>query len=111
MPMAPIQRAPIRGRCSSEIDSLGGNSMEWMFMPLKRYADFSGRSRRKEYWSWVLFQFLLGLGYWILIFAFAGAAVMSGDMNAMFAAGGAVLLISGLYGLLGLAFLIPGLAV
>ncbi|HEX4694776.1 DUF805 domain-containing protein [Sphingomonas sp.] len=29
--------------------------MEWMFMPLKRYAEFSGRSRRMEYWMWVLF--------------------------------------------------------
>lgn len=28
--------------------------MEWMLMPLKRYADFSGRSRRKEYWMFVL---------------------------------------------------------
>jgi len=29
--------------------------MEWMFLPLKRYAQFSGRSRRREYWMWVLF--------------------------------------------------------
>jgi uncharacterized membrane protein YhaH (DUF805 family) len=28
--------------------------MEWMLMPLRRYADFSGRSRRKEYWMYVL---------------------------------------------------------
>lgn len=28
--------------------------MEWMTMPLKRYAEFSGRSRRKEYWMYVL---------------------------------------------------------
>lgn len=28
--------------------------MEWMLLPLKRYADFSGRSRRKEYWMFVL---------------------------------------------------------
>jgi uncharacterized membrane protein YhaH (DUF805 family) len=28
--------------------------MEWMLMPLKRYAEFSGRSRRKEYWMYVL---------------------------------------------------------
>ena len=29
--------------------------LEWMLMPLKRYAEFSGRSRRKEFW---LFQLL-----------------------------------------------------
>jgi len=29
--------------------------MEWMLMPFKRYAQFSGRSRRKEYWMYTLF--------------------------------------------------------
>ncbi len=29
--------------------------MEWMILPYKRYADFSGRSRRKEYWMFAMF--------------------------------------------------------
>lgn len=33
--------------------------MEYMIMPLKRYADFEGRSRRKEYWMFQLGIFLL----------------------------------------------------
>lgn len=33
--------------------------MEWMFLPLKRYAEFAGRSRRREYWMFVLFQLLI----------------------------------------------------
>jgi uncharacterized membrane protein YhaH (DUF805 family) len=28
--------------------------MNWMLLPLKRYADFSGRSQRKEYWMFTL---------------------------------------------------------
>lgn len=32
--------------------------MEWMLLPLKRYAQFSGRSRPKEYWMYALFLFL-----------------------------------------------------
>lgn len=28
--------------------------MEWATAPLKKYADFTGRARRKEYWSFVL---------------------------------------------------------
>ena len=32
----------------------GGNSMNWMLLPLKRYADFNGRSRRLEYWMFHL---------------------------------------------------------
>lgn len=33
--------------------------MDWMLMPYKRYADFSGRSQRKEYWMFSLFMFLV----------------------------------------------------
>lgn len=33
--------------------------MDWMLMPLRRYADFSGRSRRKEYWMYVLFLIIV----------------------------------------------------
>jgi len=28
--------------------------MDYMLMPLRRYAEFSGRSRRKEYWMFIL---------------------------------------------------------
>jgi uncharacterized membrane protein YhaH (DUF805 family) len=28
--------------------------MDWMLLPYKRYTDFSGRSRRKEYWMFGL---------------------------------------------------------
>jgi uncharacterized membrane protein YhaH (DUF805 family) len=29
--------------------------MEWMLLPLRRYAKFSGRARPKEYWMFALF--------------------------------------------------------
>lgn len=32
--------------------------MDWMTLPLKRYAEFSGRARPKEYWMYALFLFL-----------------------------------------------------
>ena len=34
---------------------------DWMLLPLKRYADFSGRSRRKEYWFFTLVCFIAGI--------------------------------------------------
>ncbi len=34
--------------------------MEWMLLPLKRYAEFSGRSRRKEFWMFWLLTLILG---------------------------------------------------
>jgi uncharacterized membrane protein YhaH (DUF805 family) len=33
--------------------------MEWMILPYKRYAEFSGRSRRREYWLFTLFYFVV----------------------------------------------------
>lgn len=33
--------------------------MEWMLLPLRRYAQFSGRSRRKEYWMFVLLMLII----------------------------------------------------
>ena len=35
--------------------------MEWFLLPLKKYAEFSGRSRRKEYWMFYLFTILAGI--------------------------------------------------
>jgi len=35
--------------------------MEFMIMPLKRYAQFSGRSRRMEFWMWVIFVILAAI--------------------------------------------------
>ena len=33
--------------------------MEWFLLPFKKYADFEGRSRRKEYWMFVLIHLLI----------------------------------------------------
>jgi uncharacterized membrane protein YhaH (DUF805 family) len=48
--------------------------MNWMFLPLKRYADFSGRSRRKEYWMFALLQVIVVVLYFILAGAFGATA-------------------------------------
>jgi uncharacterized membrane protein YhaH (DUF805 family) len=42
--------------------------MEYMLMSLRRYADFSGRSRRMEYWMFVLFYTVLLIGVMIVGF-------------------------------------------
>lgn len=86
--------------------------MHWMFLPLKRYAEFSGRSRRTEYWMFFLFQMLLGVAFWVLMAIVGGGALMSGgDPSALAAAGGAIMIVSALYGLVSLALLIPAIAV
>ena len=40
--------------------------MNWMLMPLKRYAEFSGRSRRMEYWMFQLFLVLVYIAVLVL---------------------------------------------
>ena len=87
--------------------------MEWMLMPLRRYADFSGRSRRMEYWMWVLFQFLIGIGFGVLMVVVGGsaAAMSTNPAQGLVAASGAVLVLYLLYLLVALVFLVPNIAV
>ncbi|MEE1674955.1 DUF805 domain-containing protein [Agarivorans aestuarii] len=35
--------------------------MEYFIGALKKYADFSGRARRKEYWMFILFYFIFSI--------------------------------------------------
>ena len=35
--------------------------MSWYLQALKKYAVFSGRSRRKEYWYFVLFNIIVAI--------------------------------------------------
>lgn len=83
--------------------------MDWMLLPYRRYAEFSGRSRRKEYWMFALFQFVVAIILYALVFA--GFPVM--DEYGQMAEGPGVLTYLG--GILLLVFwlgsLIPSLAV
>lgn len=49
--------------------------MDYMLLPLRRYFDFSGRSQRKEYWLFVLFQ-------WLLVLPLLGLFAVTGGANA-----------------------------
>ena len=40
------------------MENMGGEYMFWFIEVIKRAFDFSGRSRRKEYWMYTLFYFL-----------------------------------------------------
>ena len=72
--------------------------MEWATLPLKRYAEFTGRSRRKEYWMFTL----LAIGIYIVASILDRIAGMNG-------------MIAGRYGpitvLVALGLLVPSIAV
>ncbi len=71
-------------------------------MPLRRYADFSGRSRRMEYWMYVL---LLVLCEIVLMTLISIVGLTSGDKSGFSFIGG------GLAAIFGLAVIVPTIAV
>lgn len=79
-----------------------------MFLPLKRYADFSGRSRRKEYWMFFLFQFLVQIAFVVLMVLVVVAGGADGDSDRSVAA---FFILIALWVLFWLAMLIPNVAV
>ena len=83
--------------------------MEYMLMPLKRYVDFAGRSRRKEFWTWFLFVIVM---YFVLMYL--DAALGLGGTATGYAEGGSVgfnMTGGWLTILFALAVLIPNIAV
>ena len=65
--------------------------MNWYVGVLKKYADFTGRARRTEFWMFALFNFIFSFALQLVEALFGGPGVLSG--------------------LYGLAVLLPGLAV
>jgi uncharacterized membrane protein YhaH (DUF805 family) len=83
--------------------------LTWGLLPFRRYAEFSGRSRRKEFWFFVLFQYVV---------AFAWAAALGLVMLLLYLADASedtmmticwILVVP--YALYSLWAMIPGLAV
>jgi uncharacterized membrane protein YhaH (DUF805 family) len=82
--------------------------MDLMFQPLRKYAQFSGRARRSEYWLWLLFVIGIQIVFQILIVA-TGGSMMSGAGGGQPSGLSMVLLLIFCAVMLGL--LIPSLAV
>ena len=58
---APAAQAKaVKGAGPIEIPA-DDNHFGWMVLALRRYADFTGRSSRKEFWMFLLFTNLIGL--------------------------------------------------
>jgi len=71
--------------------------MNWYLEVWKKYAVFNGRSRRKEYWYFVLFNLIVGM-----------ALGLVDSMTGMYNYEAGLGLLSGVYSL---AVIIPGIAV
>jgi uncharacterized membrane protein YhaH (DUF805 family) len=71
--------------------------MNWFIAALKKYATFSGRAQRSEYWYFILFYILISIALGMVDW-------MTGSINATAGYG----LLTGLFGL---AVFIPSIAV
>ncbi len=69
--------------------------MSWSLAALSRYAEFSGRSRRREYWFFALFNVIIYLVLAVIDVAVLGSSYGFGLLSTIF----------------NLAMIIPGLAV
>lgn len=81
--------------------------MNWMLLPYRRYFEFSGRSRRKEYWMFTLFGMLVNIAI-TLVFgrtAYTTLGWYAGFSTQLNTTGD---IVSGLFGLFNL---IPSIAV
>jgi uncharacterized membrane protein YhaH (DUF805 family) len=75
------------------------SAAQWMVTPLRKYAEFGGRARRKEYW-W----YLLAVGLVTIPLAIGDVMILGFETYAAYGSGP-------LTGLLGLALFLPSLGV
>jgi uncharacterized membrane protein YhaH (DUF805 family) len=73
--------------------------MDWYVKVLKKFAEFSGRAQRAEYWFFVLFNSIIAL-------ALMGGAMAAGGQESSM--GGILMMVYNIYNL---AVLVPSLAV
>lgn len=86
--------------------------MDLMFQPLRKYADFSGRARRKEFWLFALLTFLIEIVFMVLISAVGGQDLLMGyPASANVPMSGPLMAVVLLHFAVMLALLVPSLAV
>lgn len=91
---------------ASPVDYKDKGIIDWYLDVFRKYAVFSGRSRRNEYWSFMLINTIIALVYIGMLFF--GAYISSGDESVF---NGIQMITNVLYYGYGIASLVPGLAV
>lgn len=79
--------------------------MKWMVLPFKRYADFSGRSRRLEFWMYSLLNVIVIFGMLTI------GALSSGSPDRSSAGSGDIDFLIVLFIIWSLATIVPNIAV
>lgn len=61
--------------------------MKWFLIALQKYADFSGRARRKEYWMFILFYVLFAFALGIMMGVVGASQSAAGLVNLVYLLG------------------------
>lgn len=89
--------------------------LDYMFMPFRRYAEFSGRSRRMEFWSFALLNLIvytvLAIVGMAMGFSLGAFANLENGAPPSSVFGGGMIIVLVLGGIYMLATLIPNIAV
>lgn len=88
-----------------------GNILGWMILPLKRYAQFDGRSGRREFWwfsAYLTLSYTVIVAVWIGFLAFNEASFGETGLNDSDSIGLIVFVV--LWGLVFIGNFLPGLA-
>jgi uncharacterized membrane protein YhaH (DUF805 family) len=83
----------------------------WALRPLKRYAEFSGRSSRAEFWWFFLALCLIYIVFWFVFFGAVVSSIAAGQSNPNVGMLGAIGAGGILLGLFWLALIVPTIAV
>lgn len=83
----------------------------WALRPFKRYAEFSGRSSRAEFWWFFLALFLVYMVVWFVFVGAIASTIMANQGNPSVGMFGALGIGGILFGLVWLALIIPSIAV
>jgi uncharacterized membrane protein YhaH (DUF805 family) len=85
--------------------------MQWMLMPLKRYADFQGRSTRMEFWMFALFVTIVMVVLQILMGIMFASSMSVDPQTGVVTGGGGAGIFAVIIWVFYLAILVPSIAV
>jgi uncharacterized membrane protein YhaH (DUF805 family) len=85
--------------------------MQWMLMPLKRYADFQGRSTRMEFWMFFLFVMIVMVVLQVLMGIMFASSMSVDPQTGVVTGGGGAGIFAIIIWVFYLAILVPSIAV
>jgi uncharacterized membrane protein YhaH (DUF805 family) len=88
-----------------------GGTVNWYLQAMRKYADFSGRARRREYWFYELFTTLIGAAIVLIILVSVAGSARALNVGMAGTAGMGAGALGIFYIVYGLGNLLPSLAV